>query len=369
MKKFFGTLVALSLAATISVASTARMNALSNSAHLVDATTIFANPTDANVIPDAALIEYGSGALGGSDKGTAQGGFLKSVDTAKLGFFLGVGSKDRGDLVVSSATVPFEGAENPFTVVYAGKAGDMGYGVAFTYSSSAKKNTVEGKSITGLDSATQSKMGLVGSMVMGEMNFGLNLGLGDTAKTTLTGGNFINYAATNTGLFGYYALDTMTFGLTYDMEGTKTDTTVSGTKTVNQDEAVNTMRLLAVNTVKKEGAEFFYGVTYKSEATTTKNNAGVSSTGTETSLPVILGVEADAASWLVLRGSVTQNVLLGSSKSAGGSADTIGHNTAVKAGMGVKFNKSVLDMTLSAASDGNVKTNDLGAQAAYTYLF
>jgi hypothetical protein len=365
MKKFIGTLAVLCMAGSVSFASSARVEALGSSVHLVDAVTIFGNPTDANQIPDAALIEYGPKDTLGS---AAKGGFLKSMDTAKLGFFLGVGSASRGNVTIGTASVPFEGAENPFAVVYAGKAGDMGYGVAFNYSSSAKKNKVAGTAVSGLDSATQSAMGLTGSVVMGEMNFGLNLGLGDTAKTAFTSGDSVSYAGTSTGLFGYYSMDTMTFGLHYGMTGTKIDSTISGTKASVKDEATNTMQLHAVNTVKKEGAEFFYGVTYKSEATTTKSS-GTSSTGTTTSLPVVLGVEADASSWLVLRGSVTQNVLLGSTKPAGGSADTISHNTTVNAGMGLKFNKSILDMTLTAAGNGTVAANAVGAKAAYTYLF
>jgi hypothetical protein len=367
MNKLIGILAVITMTATGAMASTARYNALQSPIHVVDAITMFSNPSDANKLPEVALIEYGASNTFGS---TAQGGFLKAMDDSKIGFFLGAGSATR-TAAVSTGTVDFEGVENPFTVVYGGKAADMGWGVAFTYSSSAKKSdiaAVTGTSYPNLDSATQSKMNLTGSVDMGTWNVGATLGLGDTAKTTLVGGDNANYAATSTNLFGFYGMDTMTFGLMYDMGTKKIDSTAGTTKTTTTDAASNTITLSAVNEVKKEGAGFFYGASYKMK--TDKDNKG-NATTTETTLPVIIGVEADAASWLVLRGSVTQNVLLGttSRKTTTSLTDSVSHNTTVAAGMGIKLNKSVLDMTLSAASTGTVASNALGASAAYTYMF
>jgi hypothetical protein len=368
MKKLIGTLAVISMASTGAMASTARVNALQSSFHLVDALTIFGNPSDVNKLPEVALIEYGASATLGS---TAQGGFLKAMDDSKFGFFLGAGSTTR--TTAASGTLDFEGVENPFSVVYGSKAGDMGWGMAFTYSSSTKKSdiaAVAGSSYTNLDAATQSKMSLTGSVDMGTWNVGATLGLGDTAKTTLTGGDNATYAGTNTSLFGVYGMDTMTFGVSYGMTGTKIDKTVSSTKSTVKDSADNTIALGVVNEVKKEGADFFYGANY---VMYTNKDKGATSTTTTTKsmLPVIIGVEADAASWLVLRGSVTQNVLLGSTstKTTASVTDSISHDTKVAAGMGIKLNKSILDMTLSAATSGTVASNALGASAAYTYIF
>jgi hypothetical protein len=118
-----------------------------------------------------------------------------------------------------------------------------------------------------------------------------------------------------------------------------------------------------INKMTKEGAEFFYGASI---------TMGTSKTGTskteETKMPVIIGVEADAASWLTLRGSITQNVLIGSTKTTGSEADTIAPNTKVAAGAGFKFNKAVLDVVLNAGTSGALDAN-LGANAGLTYMF
>lgn len=369
MKKIIGTLALISMFTTGAMASSARVNALQAPVHLVDALTIFGNPSDANKLPEVALIEYGASSTFGS---AAKGGFLKAMDDSKLGFFLGAGSSTR--VSATAGTLDFEGVENPFAVVYGSKAGDMGWGVAFTYSSSAKKSDLASTAAveTTLDSATQSKMGLTGSVDMGMWNVGATIGLGDTAKTTLNNAaaDSATYTGTSTNLFGTYVMDTMTFRLKYDMGSTKIDKTVSSVKTSVQDSTENLITLSVINEFKKEGADFFYGASYLMYD---KKDKGVSSTTTTTAnaLPVIIGVEADAASWLVLRGSITQNVLIGSTsvKTTETVANSTNHNTKVAAGMGLKFNKSVLDMTLSAENSGTVASNALGASAAYTYMF
>jgi hypothetical protein len=119
--------------------------------------------------------------------------------------------------------------------------------------------------------------------------------------------------------------------------------------------------------MKSEGADFFYGFAYKMNDV----KSGGDKTSTST-LPMIFGIETDAASWLTLRGSVTQNVLLGSEKTTGSSptgADSTDHNTTVNAGMGFKFTKSTLDITLSSATTGAINGSSFGANAGMTYLF
>ena len=121
------------------------------------------------------------------------------------------------------------------------------------------------------------------------------------------------------------------------------------------------IKIGAINSMKKEGADFFYGISY--EMGTTK----VGTVKTDSSrLPVLIGIEADAASWLTLRGSVKQNVLVGSDKTT--ETDSAPHDTTVAAGAGFKFNKAVLDVTLTAAGTGSL-TSNLGGNAGLTYLF
>ncbi len=350
-------ILGLSMAATSAYASTARVDALQKGAHLVDTATVFNNPSDMFSLPEVATIEYGASSTFGSD---AKGGFLRGEGDTKFGFFLGQGSDTRS----AAGTINFEGIENPFTVFYGQKMGsEMSWGLGFTYSASSKKSALKAAPAqTNLDSATQSYMNLTGSVNMGMWVAGLNLDLANTAKTTLTTGNGEGtYAAGNTKLFGQYVMDTSYFDASYEMSNVNTKTDVADVS----KKSGSTITLGYTNTMKKDGAEFFYGASYV--MTNTKDTVANTKTDDAT-LPVIVGVEADATSWMVLRGSVTQNVLLGTTKT-GNNTDTVNHNTTVAAGMGLKFNKSILDMTLSAAGSGNVESDALGAQAAYTYMF
>ena len=92
-------------------------------------------------------------------------------------------------------------------------------------------------------------------------------------------------------------------------------------------------------------------------------------------MPFVIGVEADAASWLVLRASAKQNVILGSSKVGTADSTTNTNNTTVALGAGLKFNKFMLDSTLVAGSvpsvpgNGTIDANNLMANAALTYMF
>ncbi|MFN7905840.1 MAG: hypothetical protein ACK5P5_11725, partial [Pseudobdellovibrionaceae bacterium] len=151
---------------------------------------------------------------------------------------------------------------------------------------------------------------------------------------------------------------------------------------------------------KKDGTDFFYGaalsmVTQKDDgqANTTSLGANIEKKET-TTLPVVVGVEHDAMSWLVVRGSVTQNFLYSSDKVStknGATTDgvnTVDDNTVVAAGLGFKFNKFILDATLAAAAHGNLgfdagdapatgtadpdqsqARNNFLAKAALTYMF
>jgi hypothetical protein len=89
----------------------------------------------------------------------------------------------------------------------------------------------------------------------------------------------------------------------------------------------------------------------------------------------VIGVEADATSWLVLRASAKQNILVGDTKPNGGVAQTTRNNTTVALGTGIRFNKFMLDATLAAGSvpgsPGTAAINDtsLMGNASLTYMF
>lgn len=92
----------------------------------------------------------------------------------------------------------------------------------------------------------------------------------------------------------------------------------------------------------------------------------------ESRLPVFLGLEYNVASWVVFRGSVKQNFLVGTTKdetAVNKDAESAPADTNVAAGLGFKHNQLTVDGSLTAASSGNVNGTQFLSQASVTYNF
>lgn len=356
MKKLL-VLAAVTLASTSAFASKARLSSLGSSAHLVDTQTVFVNPADLNLMGTWATFETGTTSTSTTMTApTAEAGFSRAMGDARWGFYMGHTGK--ASTLRNTANAAFLIEENPINLFYSAKAGDIGWGLGLNYSNSDLKGTT-GK---------QSTMGLTGGMRMGAIDASLGLGLTDTAQFGAAGSETKWTGKNAMDLRGGYAMDAWYFYGQYAMDGGKSET---GT-TVNNDMENNVVKVGAVNTTKVDGGEFFWGVAYA--MTTDNDKAATGSKVEKTLMPVTIGIEADAASWLVLRGSVTQNVLLGSSKTTptagtAGDTKTIANNTTVNAGAGIKFNKFMLDATLSGQNTGNINGTSLLANAGLTYNF
>ena len=177
--------------------------------------------------------------------------------------------------------------------------------------------------------------------------------------------------------------DDMVYGLDFISWAAK-----SATAGVDNESFTNqTIIARAVKTIKVEGsAEVFYGAQVNSTTVNCKTTASANCTTkfTRLSLPVWIGVEANAADWLTLRGSVTQSVLLDSTKDEIGLAATSlvsgangavsdfansPNNTVVAAGVGFKFKAITVDGTLAGATTQNLNQNDFMSQLGVTYKF
>lgn len=347
MKKLL-VIAAMTLASTSAFATKARLASLSNAAHLVDTQTIFVNPSDLTMMGSWATFETGptNTALTPSADPHAEAGFARAMGDARWGFYLGH-TGTASTLREDAAAGVFLSEENPINLFYAAKMADMSWGLGLGYSNSDKKAT--GK---------QSSMGLNAGMRMGAWDAALVLGLSDKAEVGTrewTGKSAVD-------LRGGYTMDTWYFYGQYAMNGGKDET--AGTTNADLDNSA--IQLGAINTTKVDGGEFFWGAAYQM----IKEEDKTASTKVEASLlPVVIGIEADAASWLVLRGSITQNVLLGSVKSTPGDTVTQANDTTVAAGAGIKFNKFMLDGTLAGSTTGNINGNSLLAKAGLTYNF
>lgn len=353
MKKALLAVAALTLASGAAFASDARVNALGGAAHLTDTTGIYTNPSDLHKTGDFVSAEFG---------GTEEAAFVKTMGDYKLGFGLNHKSAyTHGNMIGRG----YAGQQNPFQVFYGAKSGDMNWAGSFSYSSVDSKDAGQKASAMGVTfgASTEAwdayaKLGLGSSAEgTGDINNDGDVtdpGEGDAdAKYTGTSGMVVG-GGMNSGSIYYYG--------SYAMDGFKTENTAA-----DEEEGVTQMKLGMVNSTKADGVEFFYGLSY--EMTESKDKAADTS-ATATALPFLVGIEADAAPWLVLRGSVTQNLpFVTENKTDTGSAGNIGESTAVAAGAGFKFGKATIDMELSMGGTGNVESDDIGSNASLTYMF
>jgi len=300
---------------------------------LVDTQTIFSSPEHLTALGDWATFEFGT--AGTSTTNGAEGGFARSNGDAKYGFYLGHANSRTASTV----------EQNPMDLFYASKAGDLAWGVDVHYSSNDNK-TADLK-----EAATVVTAGF-GS---GPWDAGVNFRLTDSSDNAGT-----KTEASGMGLDGGYWFSETLYGFA----------SYSAT-TVKDDRENTTIAFGVVNEEKVEGGKFFYGASYEME--TDKNKATGGGKDESTTMPFIIGVEADAASWLVLRGSVTQNVLIGSEKNdfagAGAKADSVANSTTVAAGAGLKFGKMTVDGTLAGETTGNINGTSLLSTASMTYVF
>lgn len=355
MKKML-LIATMTLAATSAFASKARLSSLNSATHLSDTRDVLTNPALSTAHGDWVTFEMGATATTVSTTTTpkAEGGFSRSMGESRYGFYLG--NEPAWVTQFRETTATMTGSENPIDLFYASKAGDLAWGAGLYYSNSDKKATSKKQTATGIN---------IGA-AQGAWDARLTLGLTNTFKNTATAGSEVDFKGSSAmELSGNYNMDGMTYSASYATNGAKKTTG----STDNFDKKSTTYSLGAEYSNKKDGADFFYGVKYNSIE---RKDSVADTKYTETSLPVYAGIEAEATSWMVMRASVTQNVLLGSTKEAtatGGEADTIANNTAVAAGVGMKWGKLTMDASLAGATSGDVNGSTLLSNAALTYMF
>lgn len=350
--------------ATPAFASKARLSALGDSAHLVDIQTSFEKPHEYTELGELATFEWG-----GQNAAVphAEGGFLRKHNEAAWGIYLGRQSSDFNTLVNTvngiggavPATFKFE--ENSLNLMYGAKAGALSWGLTFKYSKADDKTVAQAAT----DGPQKSdSMGLAFGITDGVWDAAAVVGLSGNSSVDTNVGEYKIKNTGNNKVHGGMYFDTMYAYGSFKMSGAKLETPAG---TAQEIERQN-IQVGVVNTTKVEGADFFYGVSYLMGTEKEK----VADTKTDTSsLPVIMGVEAEATSWLTLRASLTQNVLLGETKTAAAKS-TVADNTTVAAGAGLKFGKLSLDGVLTTGGGqllDNHGTDGLMSEASLTYTF
>ena len=387
MKKIL--VVVVALASMNAFATRARVNALGNSPHLMDTQTVYGNPADMMMMPDFVTLE--SGNLGllvtapdcdpvtpglqpcpvTQAQGTnAEAMVTRSMGDSKLALSLGHQSENASGFgarrVINTfglfPTRTFTNQQNPVEVSYGMKTADMAWGATLVYSNYNNKLTLAEK---------ESSAGVRLGMRMGALDAKLGLGLVNTYENA-TDGKFKGTMGVSAAA-GYSMDNLYAFG-EIKMVGFKTETAAA---VETSDISNQKITLGALSSHKKDGNEFFYGASLANE--TTKNKVGNEQKTTAMSLPIWMGMEVDAASWLTLRGSVKQTTFINSTKTENNTPATTvdlapgANTTEASVGAGLKWNKLTLDGSLTgltgATAAQNLDGNALLGQVGVTYMF
>lgn len=347
---------ALTLISTQTFASKARIAAFGTSQTDVQAVTtqddvqdVFTNPAKMFNFGNILTVETGA---------NPEGGVFMVDGDKKWGFYVGgrsttfTTSIQTVNALVGAGT--FLSEQTPFEFFYGSKGGDMNWAVSAKLSMGEDK-VAEQKVSTG---------GIRAGVTTSAYEAYVVLGLLAMSEKTTTNSKIEGDGGVRLG--GEYFMG----------EGTLyADIVTSGTKVkapaVNVDikTRVTTIQLGYEMKTKSEGAQVFYGAKLFSDENKI-DNVNISNQ----TLPIYFGVEAEAASWLTLRGFVSQAVLLNTSKRdaglLGAKIDKSGMNNS-KAALGASFlfgNLSV-DGTLTAGGTGNLNTDTLLAQTSLNYKF
>lgn len=372
-------IIAIALTSVNAFASRARLLSLGSSPHLVDTQTVFAKPYDMfNIASDFVALETGTNAgttASTTENANAEGMIVRTMGDAKMGLSLGHQSQNASGWASTTrpglrqfATVAAlrVNQQNPIEFSYGKKAGEMTWAGTLVYSN---YNNKKAATTTGLEK--ESSMGVRVGASQGPWDGTVSLGLANSANI-MDGNKFTGTLGVS--LIGGYKMDTMYFFGNLVQAGAKEETVagVEAMKVSNQ-----TISLGVVNSHKKDGNELFYSVALNqaSSAVTTAGETKV----TSMTLPITIGLEVDAASWLTLRGSVSQSTLINDYKSETGGTTTNPeyspgpNSTSVAMGAGLKFNKMTVDGTLvvgNASTTGKkLDTSELLAQVGATYWF
>lgn len=327
---------ALVMVASPAMASKARVNSLQGALGVVDTQTVFAQPGYMHKLNKYLTYEFGATTVTGNPK--AEGGFMMEKNGRRWGAYLGHLSAYQNTF---RGLDGFQRQDNPVDLFY----GQDNWGANVSLSNSddettgAKQTTLIGR------------FGLVRDVD----EFAATVEL--IANAEKTGG--VKYTGAPVLEATYLRkMDEFTFqGLVAYGQG-KTN---GGTGDVDLKYTG-----LEASIMHRPVADIYYGAgaTYGS-----LDRAGKKLE--TTAVPVFVGLEKDMFSWMTVRGSVKQNMLLGQTKNeiAGTNAQRNVNNTTVAMGLGFKQSGFTFDGTMSAGTSGDINAANFLTTASMTYNF
>ncbi|MBX2996551.1 MAG: hypothetical protein KF681_17145 [Bdellovibrionaceae bacterium] len=352
MKKLVLVLATLGLAAP-AMASKARLQSLQGASFLKDTQTIFVNPAHVSHLGQYLTFEMGSSSATAATR--AEGGFVRKDGDVSYGAYLGhqneTQSLYRASKIATTNGGTYLRSQNPVEVFYA--KGNWGASVGFSNSDQKSKGLKE-QSLYGRFGVDNGDTEFFGTLeVLGQAKDESTAG----AEKTLTTSPVVSIGAEKD--FGRYygAIEARYAQIkaepTPDKSGNDTSIGVS----------------IVDRSLKNDKRMIYYGAGLNY---TKLSNGDKAVSGT--ALPVFIGIEGDITSWAIVRGSVSQNLLLGETKdefatAPADSSDTLSNNTVVALGIGLKYSDFVLDGSIAGSTSGDLNGNNVLSKGALTYYF
>ncbi len=363
MKRQLTVALGLVVIATPAFATKARMEALGEdsfgSYYINDNRNIFLNPARITENKDFVTYEFGKGgdvtAVDAASSPRAGGGFAKSHGNMVYGLHFGDSSPSTGALRNVSNGV-LGGTSNlqeqqPWDFHVGGDAG-MKWGASVTYEQF--DGTVGAGAGTRLAS---NGLRVRGGVLMGDLDLFAHVSLKNEAKDFA--GNSVEG---DMGLFfgAGYMLNNYKLFADYRMIGAEYRGTVAGMNTNKEDIDTTILRVGAGRQERlNDRATLFAKAMVNRTTVEDDGNSTLGAAGdvTQYTLPLTIGLEYAATSWLDLRASVVNNVWSQSEvdPKAGSKSSEHVNATAVRAGASLKFGEFSVD-GLIATDDGAAGT-------------
>lgn len=347
MKKQLVLVTGLAVLAAPAFASKARLQALGESAngsqYINDNRNIFLNAAHVNNHKDLVTFETGASSqvTDGETSSRAEGGYFTSHGNMVYGVQLGQQSDTAHALRVAGLnnTTTDVAEKNTVDLFVGGDAG-VKWGASLLYGSSEDKRTTA-TAAAATDAKENESMRLRLGASQGNWDAFANISIANEVKL-VNGDKFEGNLGYQLG--GSYMLNSYTLFANYSSNSA--DGTVSGVK---KEVSLEQMEVGVGRATKlNDKTSLFTKVSYRA---ITAENDRVAAAGNgnnlavkkneSTAIPVVIGLEHDATSWLTLRGSVGQNVFINEVKGAEKNSDT--STTVVNLGSTLKFGDLSVD--------------------------
>jgi predicted porin len=274
------------------------------------------------------VTEWGTaGAPDAADTPRAEGGFTREMGSFNYGLYMG------NETSRISHAAGFLAQTNALDLMLAGDMG-MKWGARLHYANRTDE--------TGAHTKKNSALGVGLGVMQGDLGAYLNMDLNDKATGGTASADTSKLKPSFT-LGASYMWSGYNFYAEYTAE--KLDSTVSGTTTAKKDTTivVGAGRTHEINPTSR--------VIYNAmlSMNTDENITGAGKTKTN-KLPVTVALETEATSWLTLRGSISQSVLINEIKNTAGKKKTDPNTTDVAAGATLNFGKLAIDGTIGTTS-------------------